>query len=90
MVPEELDAKTANRRKADSAHEKAAILAFIDGLPEDERQALEQGFRKHLADRAIPAIVAKRFEGGLSWCSDPIRRAEALVYLKSTCPDFDS
>ncbi|CAA7613300.1 Protein involved in initiation of plasmid replication [Magnetospirillum sp. LM-5] len=85
---QELEAKTANRRKADSAHEKAAIMAFIDGQPEEERQALEQGFREHLAARAIPAFVAKRFEGGLSWCSDPIIRAEALAYLGAIRPDF--
>jgi len=79
---EELEAKTANRRKADSAREKAAIMAFIDGLPDDERQALEQGFRDHLAG-SVPAIVAARFKGGKTWCADPIIRAEALLYLDS-------
>jgi len=42
------EAKTADRRKADSAREKTAIMAFINGLPEEEREALEQGFREHL------------------------------------------
>jgi len=79
---QELDAKTANRRKADSAHEKVAIMAFIDGLPEEERQALERRFREHLAG-TVPAIVAKRFEGGETWCSDPIIRGEARDYLKA-------
>jgi plasmid replication initiation protein len=79
---EELEAKTANRRKADSAREKAAIMAFIDGLPEEERHALEQGFRDHLAG-TVPAIVAARFKGGKTWCADPIIRAEALAYLKT-------
>lgn len=65
----------------DSAREKAAIMAFIDGLPEDERQALEQGFREHLAG-TVPGIVAKRFDGGETWCVDPIIRAEALAYLR--------
>lgn len=55
-------------------------MTFIDGLPEDERQALEKGFREHLAG-TVPAIVAKRFDGGPSWCSDPIIRAEAIAYL---------
>ncbi|MFD2234106.1 hypothetical protein [Phaeospirillum tilakii] len=78
---EEREAKTANRRKADSAREKAAIIAFIDGLPDDERQALEQGFRDHLAG-TVPAIVAARFKGGKTWCADPIIRAQFLAFLR--------
>ncbi|EME68859.1 protein involved in initiation of plasmid replication [Paramagnetospirillum caucaseum] len=74
------EVKTAEGRKADAAREKAAIMAFIDGLPEDERQALEQGFREHLAS-TVPAMVAKRFAGGETWCADPIIRAEAIAYL---------
>lgn len=42
------DAKTANGRKADAAREKAAIIKFIQGLPDDERSDLERGFRDHL------------------------------------------
>ncbi|WP_155804535.1 RepB family plasmid replication initiator protein [Magnetospirillum fulvum] len=80
---EELEAKTTNRRKADSAREKAAIMAFIDGLPDDERHALEQGFREHLAG-TVPAIVAARFKGGKTWCADPIIRAEAIHYLNKS------
>ena len=83
----EQETKTADRRKAGSAHEKAAIMAFINGLPEDEREALEQGFREHLAE-TVPAIVAKRFGGGVSWCSDPITRGKALAYLGATRADF--
>ncbi|CAA7626696.1 Protein involved in initiation of plasmid replication (fragment) [Magnetospirillum sp. SS-4] len=55
-------------------------MEFIDGLPEDERKALEQGFREHLAG-TVPGIVAKRFTGGETWCADPILRAEATRYL---------
>ncbi len=55
-------------------------MAHINGLPDEEREALEHGFREHLAG-TVPAIVAKRFEGGPSWCSDPIIRAEAIAYL---------
>ncbi|SEH31207.1 Initiator Replication protein [Magnetospirillum fulvum] len=77
---EELEAKTANRRKADSVREKAVLMAFIEGHPDDERQALEQSFRDHLAG-AVPAIVAARFKGGKSWCADPMIRREALAYL---------
>ena len=33
-------------------------MAFIDGLLEDEREALEQGFREHLAG-TVPGIVSK-------------------------------
>ena len=62
-------------------------MSFIDGLPEDEREALEQGFREHLSG-TVPAMVAKRFMGGPSWCSDPIIRAEAMVYLGASRPDF--
>ena len=64
-------------------------MAFIDGLPEEEREALEKGFREHLAG-TVPSMVAKRFEGGPSWCSDPIVRGEALGFLKSTRPDFEA
>jgi hypothetical protein len=35
---------------------------------------------EHLAG-TVTGIVAKRFEGGPSWCSDPIIRAEAIAYL---------
>lgn len=79
---QELEAKTANRRKADSAHEKAAIMAFIGGLSEDEREALETGFREHLTGN-VTGIVAKRFDGGETWCADPIIRVEALAYLRA-------
>jgi len=71
----------------DAAREKAAIMAFIDGLPEEERDALEKGFREHLAG-AVTGIVAKRFDGGASWCSDPIIRGEALAYLKEVKPEL--
>jgi hypothetical protein len=57
-------------------------MAFINGLPEDEREALEQGFREHLAE-TVPAIVAKRFTGGETWCSDPIIRVEATSFLET-------
>ncbi len=76
------EAKTAEGRKADSAREKAAIMAFIDGLPEDERQALEQGFREHLAG-TVTGIVAKRFEGGETWVADPILRAKAADFIRT-------
>jgi len=79
------EAKTADRRKADSAREKAAIMAFIDGLPEDEREALETEFREHLAG-TVTAMVAKRFTGGETWCTDPILRTEAQAYIKATRP----
>ncbi|WP_155801491.1 hypothetical protein [Magnetospirillum molischianum] len=52
-------------------------MAFIDGLPDDERQALEQGFRDHLAG-TVPAIIAARFKGGKTWCADPIIKGKAL------------
>ena len=55
-------------------------MTFINGLPENEREALEQGFREHLT-AAVPAMIAKRFEGGASWCSDPIIRAAAQNYI---------
>jgi len=77
---EELEAKTANRRKTDSAREKAVLMAFIDGLPDDERQALEQGFRDHLAG-TVTAIVAARFKGKKTWCADPIIPAKTLRCL---------
>lgn len=80
--------KTAKGRKADAAREKAAVMHFIDSLSDDERQALEQGFREHLAAGSISAFVAKRFDGGPSWCSDPIIKAEAISYLKATRPNF--
>ncbi|CAA7611980.1 Protein involved in initiation of plasmid replication (fragment) [Magnetospirillum sp. LM-5] len=59
----------------DAAREKAAIMEFIDGLPEDEREALEQGFPKYLA-KTVPAIIAKRFTGGKTWSVDPVIRAK--------------
>lgn len=74
------EVKTVEGRKADSAREKAAIMAFIDGLPEEEREVLELGFREHLAV-TVPAIVAKRFSGGETWAADPIIRAEATIYI---------
>ncbi len=86
---QEHEAKTADRRKADSAREKAAIMAFIDGLPENERQALETGFREYLAG-TVTGIVAKRFEGGETWCADPIIRAAAIAYLGAMRADFKS
>lgn len=55
-------------------------MAFIDELPEDERDNLEQGFREHLAE-IVPAIIAKRFAGGETWCTDPIIRTEAISFL---------
>ncbi len=83
------EAKTADRRKADSAREKAAIMAFIDGLPENERQALEMGFREYLAG-TVTGIVAKRFEGGETWCADPIIRAAAIAYIGAMRAAFKS
>lgn len=62
-------------------------MAFIDGLSEEEQEALEHGFREYLAG-TVPAIVAKRFVGGASWCSDPIIKVEAIRYFKATRPDF--
>jgi hypothetical protein len=64
-------------------------MAYIDGLPEKEREALEQGFREHLAG-TVPAMIAKRFSGGETWCADPIIRREALAYLKAMRPDFST
>lgn len=81
--------KTANGRKADAAREKAAIMAYVNSLSLEEREALEQGFREHLA-ATVPAMVAKRFTGGMSWCSDPILRGRALTYIKVKRPDFQT
>ncbi|MBR9970847.1 RepB family plasmid replication initiator protein [Magnetospirillum sp. J10] len=75
------DVKTAEGRKVDAAREKAAIMEFIDGLPEGEREALEQGFRKYLAE-TVPAIIAKRFTGGKTWSVDPVIRAKSIIYLQ--------
>lgn len=80
--------KTLERRKADSAREKAAIMAFISGLPESEREALAQGFREHLAE-AVPMFIARKFSGAASWCNDPLIAAEALRYLKAI-PEFSA
>lgn len=55
------EVKTAEGRKADTAREKAAIMDYIGGLPTEEREALEQGFRKHLAT-AVPLTIAKKFK----------------------------
>lgn len=63
-------------------------MAFIDGLPENEREALEQGFREHLAG-TVTGIVAKRFDGGETWCADLIIRTEALAYLNVVYSDFE-
>ncbi len=59
-------------------------MAFIDGLPEEERQDLEHGFREHLAAGAAPAMVAKKFAGGETWVADPIIRREALSFIQPT------
>lgn len=72
--------KTAKGRKADAAREKAAIMAYVNSLSLEEREALEQGFREHLT-ATVPAMVAKRFAGGETWCADPIIRAQTLTYL---------
>ena len=74
------DVKTAEGRKADTAREKAAIMAAINALSPEEQETLEQGFRDHLA-ATVPAIVAKRFTGGQTWVADPIIRAAANAYL---------
>lgn len=79
--------KTAEGRKTDAAREKAAIMAYIGGLSEEEREALEQGFREHLVG-AVPPIVAKRFVGGETWCADPIIRSSALTYIANHRPPF--
>lgn len=63
-------------------------MAFIDGLPDDERLTMEQGFREHLSLAKLAPFIAKKFEGGPSWYSDPIIKAEALDYLKIVRPDF--
>lgn len=73
--------KTAKGRKADTAREKEAIMAYVNSLSLEEREALEQGFREHLA-ATVPAMVAKRFTGGEAWCVDPIIRRKALPYIK--------
>lgn len=64
-------------------------MAFIDGLPENERQSLETGYREYLAG-TVTGIVAKRFEGGETWCADPIIRAAAIAYLGAMRADFKS
>lgn len=64
-------------------------MAYLAALPEDERHALETGFREHLAG-TVPGIVSKRFAGGETWCADPLMRAEALAYLKAMRPDFEA
>ena len=56
-------------------------MAFIDGLPEEEREALEQDFREHLAG-TVPGIVAKRFDGGETWCTDPIIKNAAMTFIQ--------
>lgn len=88
---EQLDqqVKTAEGRKADAAREKAAIMAYVNFLSPGEREALEQGFREHLA-ATVPAMVAKRFKGGETWCADPIIRAEAIMYFNRSRSDFSS
>jgi hypothetical protein len=72
--------KTAEGRKADAAREKAAIMAHVNSLPPEEREALERSFREHLT-ATVPAMVAKRFAGGETWCADPIIRIEAVKFL---------
>jgi len=62
-------------------------MAYVNSLSTEEREALEQGFREHLA-KVVPAIVAKRFIGGETWCTDPIIRGGALTYLKATRSSF--
>lgn len=84
----DLEVKTVEGRKADGAREKVAIMAYVNSLPAGEREALEQGFRKHVTGR-LPAIVAKRFTGGETWYSDPIIRANALAYLKAVNRGFN-
>lgn len=84
---QELEGKTVDRRKADSAREKTVIRAFIDGLPEEEQQTLEAGFREHLAG-VMPAIIAKRFKGEETWYTDPIIREVAIYYLMTMRQDF--
>lgn len=79
---EDRQVKTAEGRKADAAHEKAAIMAYVNSLSPEEREALEQGFREHLA-ATVPAMVAKRFTGGETWCADPIIRIEATSFLEA-------
>lgn len=76
----DLEAKTAEGRKADAAREKAAIMAYVNSLSPEEREALEQGFREHLA-AIVPAMVAKRFTGGETWCADPIIKRAAVMFL---------
>ena len=78
---EDQQVKTAKGRKADAAREKAAIMAYVNSLSPEEREALEEDFREHLA-ATVPAIVAKRFTGGETWCRDPIIRAVATLLLK--------
>lgn len=74
--------KTAKGRKADAAREKAVIMAYVNSLSPEDREALEQGFREHLA-ATVPAMVAKRFSGGETWCADPIIRVETTTYLNN-------
>jgi Initiator Replication protein len=84
----ELETKILNIQKAYNAFEKSAIMVYTDILEDDERKTLESGFRANMASGKIPAILAKKFEGGPSWYSDPLIKSAALEYLKETRPDF--
>jgi hypothetical protein len=63
---------------------------YLALLTDDELQALENGFRQHLASGVVPVFVAKKFLGGETWVSDPIMRIEALAYLKGVKAGFPS
>lgn len=66
-------------------------MTFISGLQEEEREALEQGFREHPTG-TVHAIVAKKFTGGETWCADPIIKKAAMTYINNVrrgCLDED-
>jgi hypothetical protein len=78
----EREAEVLSQRLAQSAQERDAIKQYIDALEDGEREALEEGFREHLASANIAPFIAKKFEGGASWYSDPIIKSESVRYLK--------
>lgn len=84
----ELEAKTLNMRKLFNAYAKGALVRYAEVLEGQDRKALEQGFREHLTSAKITPYIAKKFDGGPSWYSDPIITAEAIGYLKATRSDF--
>ena len=84
----DLEAKILSIRKAYNAYEKSALKQYTELLDDGDRQTLERGFREHLAAAKIGPHIVKKFEGGSSWYTDPIIKAEAIGYLKAMRPDF--